>query len=109
MGNVGWSGRFAQGGALGCASLLALVVCIGGTGAPVESADPSAAKTVAPVPNPQAEAKSPAEMKKYTELLAGTDVSFDMVPIPGGEYVMGSPDDEPGRGDDESPQHKVRI
>jgi formylglycine-generating enzyme required for sulfatase activity len=32
-----------------------------------------------------------------------------MVPIPGGEFVMGSPDTEPGRKPDEGPQHKVKI
>jgi formylglycine-generating enzyme required for sulfatase activity len=32
-----------------------------------------------------------------------------MVPIPGGEFLMGSPDSEAGRNDDEGPQHKIRI
>ena len=32
-----------------------------------------------------------------------------MVPIPGGEFVMGSPDTEAGRKPDEGPQHKVKI
>ena len=32
-----------------------------------------------------------------------------MVPIPGGEFVMGSPDTEKGRKPDEGPQHKVKI
>jgi formylglycine-generating enzyme required for sulfatase activity len=31
------------------------------------------------------------------------------VPIPGGEFVMGSPATEPGRKEDEGPQHKDRI
>jgi len=75
----------------------------------VESADAPADKLPAAVPNPNAEAKTHADMKKYTEALAGADVSFDMVPIPGGEYLMGSPDGEPNRGEDESPQHKVKI
>ena len=48
-------------------------------------------------------------MKKYTERSSGTDVAFDMVPIPGGEFLMGSPDGEAGRGEDEAPQHKVKI
>ncbi len=56
-----------------------------------------------------AAAKTAAEMKPYTEVLSGTDVKFDLVPIPGGDYLMGSPDTEEGRGDDEGPQHKVRI
>ena len=38
-----------------------------------------------------------------------SDVSFDMVPIPGGTYLMGSPSGEKGRKDDEGPQHPVTI
>jgi formylglycine-generating enzyme required for sulfatase activity len=55
------------------------------------------------------EAKTPAEMKNYNVVIPGTDVKFDMVPIPAGEFVMGSPDNEPGHKPDESPQHKVKI
>jgi formylglycine-generating enzyme required for sulfatase activity len=53
--------------------------------------------------------KAQSEMKAYTNTIAGTRVSFAMVPIPGGEFVMGSPDAEPGRKPDEGPQHKVKI
>ncbi|ETX07973.1 MAG: hypothetical protein ETSY2_08120 [Candidatus Entotheonella gemina] len=35
------------------------------------------------------------------------DVRF--VDIPAGEFLMGSPDDEPGRSSDEGPQHLVRV
>jgi formylglycine-generating enzyme required for sulfatase activity len=49
------------------------------------------------------------DMKAYTNTIAGTRVNFAMVPIPGGEFVMGSPDTEPGRKPDEGPQHKVKI
>jgi len=34
---------------------------------------------------------------------------FDMVPIPGGVFLMGSPDGEKGRSADEGPQHLVEI
>ena len=54
-------------------------------------------------------AKTAAEMKPYTDVIANTDVTFDMVPIPGGKFMMGSPDGEPGRKDDEGPQHEVEI
>jgi formylglycine-generating enzyme required for sulfatase activity len=53
--------------------------------------------------------KEPSEMKPYTNTIPGTQVSFVMVPIPGGEFVMGSPDGEKGRKADEGPQHKVKI
>src|SRR5262249_8480546 len=52
---------------------------------------------------------APAEHKAYTETIPGSTVKFDMVPIPGGPYFMGSPASEPGRQADESPQHPVTI
>jgi formylglycine-generating enzyme required for sulfatase activity len=54
-------------------------------------------------------AETAAEMKPYTETIPGTDVKFDMVPIPGGKFMMGSPESEAGRGKDEGPQHEVEI
>jgi formylglycine-generating enzyme required for sulfatase activity len=53
--------------------------------------------------------KAESEMKAYTNTIPGTQVTFAMVPIPGGEFVMGSPDNEPGHKPDEAPQHKVKI
>ncbi|MGD0260154.1 MAG: formylglycine-generating enzyme family protein [Verrucomicrobiota bacterium] len=54
-------------------------------------------------------AANESEMKAYTNTIPGTGVRFAMVPIPGGEFVMGSPDTERGRKPDEGPQHKVKI
>ena len=50
-----------------------------------------------------------ADMKPYTNTIPGTSVSFGMAVIPGGEFMMGSPDSEAGRNRDEGPQHKVKI
>ena len=50
-----------------------------------------------------------SQMTAYTNTIPGTRVTFAMVPIPGGEFAMGSPDSEPGRKPDEGPQHKVKI
>ncbi len=36
-------------------------------------------------------------------------IGMKLVLIPAGEFVMGSPDSEEGRSDDEGPQHKVEI
>ena len=50
--------------------------------------------------------------KKYTETVtaaSGGKLTFDMVLIPGGEFLMGSSDKEAGRKDNEGPQHKVRL
>jgi formylglycine-generating enzyme required for sulfatase activity len=52
---------------------------------------------------------APADMKGYTNTIPGSKVDYIMVPIPGGEFVMGSPEAEKGRGTDEGPQHKVKI
>ncbi len=41
--------------------------------------------------------------------MAAANVTFDMVPIPGGKFVMGSPDAEPGRKADEAARHEVEI
>jgi formylglycine-generating enzyme required for sulfatase activity len=38
-----------------------------------------------------------------------SSASFEMVYIPGGEFLMGSPDSEPGRDKNEGPQHKVTV
>ena len=55
------------------------------------------------------EVTNAAEMKPYEVTIPGTEVKFKMVPVPGGEFVMGSPEGEPGRKADEGPQHKVKI
>ena len=54
-------------------------------------------------------ASSESDMKPYTNTIPGTRVTYSMVPIPSGEFVMGSPDSEPNRKADEGPQHKVKI
>ncbi|HEY3320902.1 MAG TPA: SUMF1/EgtB/PvdO family nonheme iron enzyme [Planctomycetota bacterium] len=50
-----------------------------------------------------------AEMKPYAETIPGTEVSFEMLPIPGGVFLMGSPKNEAGRSADEGPQHRVEL
>jgi formylglycine-generating enzyme required for sulfatase activity len=53
--------------------------------------------------------KTSAEMKAYTNTIPATSVTYAMVPIPGGEFLMGSPENEPKSSSDEHPQHKVKI
>lgn len=48
-------------------------------------------------------------MVPFQVTIPGTEVSFWMEPIPGGEYVMGSPQSEAGREDVEGPQKKVAV
>ncbi len=45
----------------------------------------------------------------YRQEIPGTRLSFDMVPIPGGTFFMGSSKKEKGHQPDEMPLHKVRI
>jgi formylglycine-generating enzyme required for sulfatase activity len=49
------------------------------------------------------------EPRPYKEVIPGTGVAIEMVPIPGGEFLMGTPVSEPGRKPDEGPQHRVRL
>ncbi len=48
-------------------------------------------------------------MVAYDETIPGTDVTFRMIPVPGGTFRMGSVADEEGRSDDEGPQFEVTV
>jgi sulfatase modifying factor 1 len=50
--------------------------------------------------------------KRYTETITtkdGQKLSFEMVLIPAGTFLTGSPAGQAGRKDDEGPQHEVRL
>ena len=49
------------------------------------------------------------KMAAYKTTIPRTDVSYEMVPVPGGQFVMGTPPGEAGRKPDEGPAHAVRI
>lgn len=57
----------------------------------------------------EAPALAPAEMQPFTQTIPGSDVNFDLVPIPGGTFKIGSPGTEEDREDDEGPQFEVEI
>ena len=49
-------------------------------------------------------------LKAYTETVAGAEnATFEMLPILGGEFTLGTPDSEADRSDDEGPQKKIQI
>ncbi len=48
-------------------------------------------------------------MVPYTTKIPGTEIEFTMMPIQGGKFTMGSPDDEDDRLDDEGPQFEVTV
>src|SRR6185312_6784911 len=62
-------------------------------------------------------AESASSMKPYVETIPGTEVKFEMIPIPGGTFLMGSPpeeaklekDDDPLTKVAPGPQHPVQI
>ncbi len=61
-----------------------------------------------------AQADDEAGMQAYRERIVGVhegggEMGLDMTPVGGGEFRMGSLDDEPGRGDLESPVRRVRV
>lgn len=57
----------------------------------------------------QADSTNDGSANKYTETIAATDVVFDMVQIPAGEFMLGSKEDEANREEDEGPQKLVKL
>lgn len=47
--------------------------------------------------------------KAYEQTIPGTEVTFKMVPIPSGSFIIGSPGGEAGRSKDEGPQKNVIV
>jgi len=56
-----------------------------------------------------AEATPVTEFADFTETIPGTSASIRMVAVPGGSFAMGSPEKEPFRRADESPQRNVTV
>ncbi|MEX2404868.1 MAG: SUMF1/EgtB/PvdO family nonheme iron enzyme [Balneolales bacterium] len=52
---------------------------------------------------------SAQDFSPYTQNIPDTDETMDMVPVPGGTFLMGSPATEAGREEDEGPQHEVNV
>lgn len=48
-------------------------------------------------------------MVPYVEKIPGTQVAFEMVPVPGGEFLLGSPEEEAERAEDEGPQVRIKV
>ena len=51
----------------------------------------------------------PAPLEKKIAVGVGGGVKLELVLIPAGEFLMGSPDSDNDAGNDEKPQHRVRI
>lgn len=48
-------------------------------------------------------------MVPYTQRIPGTDVAFEMVPIPGGTFQFGASESDPHKKEDETPQVAVQV
>lgn len=59
--------------------------------------------------NPVVEIAEKKVSEGYTEKVPETDISFEMVEIPSGSFMMGSPESEANRKPDEGPQHEVIL
>ena len=81
--------------------------------------EPVVVEPIAPKPidiKPAAPVRSPVKPKlqPFTELgtsgkLFGSAAKLEMLPIPSGEFMMGSPESEAERSDDEGPPHCVKV
>ena len=62
-------------------------------------------------PQPTYPVIEPPKHKSYTETIErdGVKASFEMIAIPGGSFLMGSPKTEKGRKEHEGPQHPVAV
>ncbi|MEM9701180.1 MAG: SUMF1/EgtB/PvdO family nonheme iron enzyme [Planctomycetota bacterium] len=96
-----------------CSFVAVYAACGAGVGLAQDGADdglPQSAVSNAPkVAQPGENATTVEEMRPYTEEIANTDLKFDLAPIPGGEFLIGSPEDEPNRAEDEGPQRRVSV
>jgi formylglycine-generating enzyme required for sulfatase activity len=68
----------------------------------------SCQKVNVPVAAAQPDLSAPG-MEAYVETIGGTGVSFAMVPVPAGTFLMGSPEGETKREADEGPQVKAQL
>jgi formylglycine-generating enzyme required for sulfatase activity len=72
---------------------------------PVKSA-PLPEDTASP-PDPEPEETPAPKPTELPEITNGIGMKFKL--IPAGEFMMGSPEDDPDKSDDETPQHRVQI
>ena len=76
---------------------------------PQSAADTTAATNSLVLPVSNSEASTENEMKPYSEVIQHSNATIDMTPIQGGKFLMGSPNSEAKRKDDEGPQREIKI
>ena len=78
-------------------------VCLG------NAVSPCWANPIEPLHVSDSDANSQQEMKPYTEIIEQTEATIEMLPVRAGTFLMGSPESEANRQDEEGPQHQVEI
>ena len=48
-------------------------------------------------------------LEPYSQTIPGTQVVFEMLPVPAGKFLLGSPEDEYGRNPDEGPRVEIHL
>ena len=61
------------------------------------------------LPVADSEAETEDQMKAYSEVIQHSEATIDMLPIPAGKFLMGSPESEVVRDQIEGPQHEVSV
>src|SRR6478672_4780325 len=93
-----------------CSLILAATLGLLSTGVPAKEADAPARGVAATPPAGVRPVKvDGGYMVPYSVKIPGTDVTFEMIPVPGGEFLLGSPAKEAGRAKDEGPQVRVKV
>jgi len=68
-----------------------------------------AESTASATPESTAGLTNPAKLEQKAATWTSRSTKMELIHIEGGEFMMGSPDDDNDAGNDEKPRHKVRI
>ena len=91
---------------LGLASLLCTIVASSGI---AQQATLSPGLAVAAPPDVRSVETPDGFMVEYAQSIPATSIVFRMVPVPAGQFLMGSPDEEAGRSSNEGPRFRVSV
>jgi formylglycine-generating enzyme len=89
-------------------ALLLIPFLVGSGAAGAQDVSPGIA-TTQPVEGQFVELPDGTFMVPYEETIPGTKIVFRMVPVPGGKFLLGSPESDDMRRDDEGPQVEITV